>query len=63
MPNHTILLDLETLRLVYSTGQGNVLFGLGWELSVPNISRKTSKGSPRYRDGADDSKNQDTFIL
>src|SRR5215213_5604373 len=45
------------LNLVYSTGNGNGPFGLGWDLSVPGVSRETSKGVPLY----DDSK--DTFIL
>ena len=45
------------LQLVYSTGNGNGLFGLGWSLSIPGISRQTSKGIPRYNDA------QDIFIL
>jgi len=45
------------LNLVYSTGHGNGPFGLGWNLSVPGVSRKTSRGVPVY----DDSK--DVFIL
>lgn len=44
------------LTLTYSTGNGNGVFGLGWNLNLPTISRKTSKGIPRYRQ-------QDTFIL
>src|SRR3954462_919812 len=36
------------LDLVYSTGNGNGLFGLGWSLSIPGVSRKTSMGVPRY---------------
>ena len=40
-----------------TTGNGNGPFGLGWNLSVPEIRRKTSKGIPIY----DDLK--DTFIL
>jgi hypothetical protein len=44
------------LSLVYSTGNGNGPFGLGWSLS-PGVSRKTSKGIPRYDDA------KDTFIL
>jgi len=51
------------LNLVYSTGNGNGSFGLGWDLSVPGVSRKTSKGIPRYRDTEDDSARWDTFIL
>ena len=30
------------LSLVYSSGYGNSPFGLGWSMSVPSISRKTS---------------------
>jgi RHS repeat-associated protein len=45
------------LQLVYSTGNGNSAFGLGWGLSVPGVMRKTSKGIPAYDDM------QDTFIL
>jgi hypothetical protein len=41
------------LNLVYSTGNGNGPFGLGWNLSVPGVSRKTSKGIPRYDDETD----------
>ncbi|MBB3188945.1 SpvB/TcaC N-terminal domain-containing protein [Halomonas cerina] len=41
------------LKLIYSTGNGNGPFGLGWSLSIPGVSRKTSKGVPRYRDAAD----------
>ena len=36
------------LNLVYSTGNGNGPFGLGWSLSIPGVSRKTSRGIPRY---------------
>lgn len=45
-----------SLNLVYSTGNGNGPFGLGWGLSVPGVSRKTSKGVPRYDD-------RDVFLL
>jgi RHS repeat-associated protein len=41
------------LSLVYSTGNGNGPFGLGWDLNVPGVSRKTSKGIPRYLDKED----------
>lgn len=44
------------INLVYSTGNPNGAFGLGWQLSIPNISRKTSKGVPRYRQ-------DDVFLL
>lgn len=45
------------LNLVYSTGNGNGPFGLGWALSIPGVARKTSKGVPRYDD------DNDIFIL
>jgi hypothetical protein len=45
------------LDLVYSTGNGNSAFGLGWGLSVPGVTRKTWRGVPRYDDA------RDTFIL
>src|SRR5215207_10944356 len=45
------------LSLVYSTGNGNGPFGLGWGLSIPGVARKTSHGVPRYDDATD------TFIL
>ena len=51
------------LSLVYSTGTGNGPFGLGWDLAVPGVSRKTAKGVPRYRDTVADPEEQDTFIL
>jgi hypothetical protein len=52
------------LTLTYSTGNGNGPFGLGWSLSVPGVSRKTSHGIPRYNEHAtaDDSK-RDVFLL
>ncbi|MEQ1619806.1 MAG: SpvB/TcaC N-terminal domain-containing protein [Methylococcales bacterium] len=50
------------ISLSYSTGTGNGPWGFGWSLSIPGISRKTSKGIPRYRDAVGDS-NPDVFIL
>ena len=50
------------LSLVYSTGNGNGAFGFGWSLSVPGVTRKTSKGIPRYIDNPTDPK-ADVFIL
>jgi YD repeat-containing protein len=44
------------LTLQYSTGNGNGPFGLGWQLSIPRITRKTEKGLPRYTD-------DDVFVL
>ncbi len=45
------------ISLVYSTGNGNSPFGLGWGLSIPGVSRKTSKGVPVYDD------RKDVFII
>jgi RHS repeat-associated protein len=47
------------LSLSYDSGAGNGPFGLGWNLSLPSITRKTDKGLPQYND-ADES---DVFIL
>jgi RHS repeat-associated protein len=56
------------LNLVYSTGNGNGPFGLGWGLSIPGVARKTSHGIPRYNDQSDSRNNglqepEDVFIL
>ena len=56
--NHSIPIALSPgrngfgpmLSLQYSSGNGNGLFGLGWELSIPRITRKTEKGLPKYDD-------------
>lgn len=42
-----------TVSLLYSTGAGNGPFGLGWGLSIPQVSRKTAKGVPIYDDSRD----------
>jgi hypothetical protein len=39
-----------TLSLQYSSGNGNGPFGLGWQLSISRITRKTEKGLPQYND-------------
>lgn len=44
------------LTVQYSTGNGNGPFGLGWQLSLPRITRKTEKGLPAYKD-------QDVFVM
>ena len=44
------------LSLGYSSGNGNGVFGLGWQLTMPHVTRKTEKGLPRYDDG-------DVFVL
>lgn len=40
-------------------GTGNGMFGFGWNLSLPSITRKTYKGLPQYFDSVD----SDVFIL
>jgi RHS repeat-associated protein len=47
------------LSLSYDSGAGNGIFGLGWNLSLPSITRKTDKGLPRYWDLEE----SDIFIL
>src|SRR3954452_3671563 len=49
------------ISLVDGTGQGNGPYGLGWSLTIPGVSRKTSKGSPRY--GNDHSPRQEGDIF
>src|SRR6266508_1682832 len=51
------------LNLVYSTGNGNGPFGLGWGLSIPGVSRKTSRGIPRYGDERGPLSERDTFLV
>lgn len=47
------------LELAYDSGSSNGVFGFGWNVSVPEIARKTDKGLPRYMDGEDG----DVFLL
>jgi len=47
------------LALAYDSGAGNGPFGVGWHLSIPQITRKTDKGLPRYQDATD----SDVFLL
>ena len=47
------------LSLSYDSGAGNSIFGLGWQLSLPAITRKTDKELPQYLDSID----SDTFLL
>jgi RHS repeat-associated protein len=48
-----------SLTLVYDSSNGNGPFGLGWRLSSPSITRKTSRGLPRYVDDQE----SDIFLL
>ena len=47
------------LSLAYASGSGNGPFGMGWDLSLPSITRKTDKGLPSYADWEE----SDVFIL
>jgi Salmonella virulence plasmid 65kDa B protein/Insecticide toxin TcdB middle/C-terminal region/Insecticide toxin TcdB middle/N-terminal region len=47
------------LSVSYDSGAGNDIFGLGWNLSQPSITRKTDKGLPRYGDAEE----SDVFIF
>jgi hypothetical protein len=47
------------LSLSYDSGSGNNIFGLGWNLSIPSITRKTDQGLPRYFDAEE----SNIFIL
>jgi len=48
---------VPSLSLSYDSGAGNSVFGLGWNVGIPSIQRKTEKRIPTY---ADDS---DVFVL
>ena len=45
------------LSLSYSSGNPNGVYGFGWALHVPAITRRTDRGMPRYSD------THDTFVL
>lgn len=47
------------LSVSYNSGAGNGVFGLGWNLSLGSIKRKTDKGLPQYLDTID----SDTFLF
>lgn len=44
--------------LSYDSGAGNGVFGFGWTLGLPHVSRKTDTGLPRY----DDANESDVFL-
>ncbi|GAA4041767.1 SpvB/TcaC N-terminal domain-containing protein [Streptomyces shaanxiensis] len=43
------------LALTYNSGTGNGRWGIGWDLALPFVTRRTDRGVPRYRDNAPDS--------
>ena len=47
------------LALEYDSGLGAGPFGMGWTISVPNITRRTDKGIPQYADALE----SDIFVL
>ena len=49
------------LSLSYDSGHENGAFGLGWNLSLPSVTRKTDKGLPQYQEDSESEK--DVFIL
>ncbi len=50
---------LPNVSVSYNSSGGNSLLGLGWELVLPSITRRTDKQLPRYQDEEE----SDTFIL
>ena len=48
-----------SLGLSYNSGGGNSPYGLGWDVGIPVIQRKTDKRLPRYFDGSE----EDTFMF
>ncbi len=50
---------VPALSLSYNSGSGNGIFGLGWNMGLSSIKRKTDKGLPQYFDGID----SDTFLF
>lgn len=47
------------LSLAYDSGSGDGVFGVGWSMALPAITRKTDKGLPRYLEPRE----FDVFIL
>lgn len=48
-----------SLSLAYNSGAGNNIFGLGWNLDLSSIKRKTDTGLPQYQDA----EASDTFLF
>ncbi|MCP4265761.1 MAG: insecticidal toxin complex protein [Candidatus Brocadiaceae bacterium] len=52
-----------SLGLSYNSGGGNSPYGLGWDVSIPAIQRKTDKQLPRYMDDKGDGIEEDVFMF
>lgn len=48
-----------SMNLSYNSGSGNGIFGLGWNLSLGSVKRKTDKVLPKYLDAED----SDVFLF
>jgi RHS repeat-associated protein len=48
-----------SLSLSYNSGRGNNIFGLGWDIGMPSIKRKTDSKLPVYRDAEE----SDVFLF
>ena len=53
------------LSLSYNSGNGNGIFGIGWDVDLPAIQRRTDKKLPRYLDTNDVTKiiQEDSFMF
>ena len=51
-----------SLSLGYSSSSGSGVAGVGWDVSVPFISRQTDRGTPSYKDQSTWHANQDRFV-
>jgi len=51
------------LALRYDSGSGNGPFGFGWSLDLPQITRRTDKGLPRYHDTEGGDADSDIFLV
>ncbi|MES2110191.1 MAG: SpvB/TcaC N-terminal domain-containing protein, partial [Bacteroidota bacterium] len=49
--SHTRSNFAPKLSLAYNSGSGNSPFGLGWNIDLPSIHRRTEKLLPAYEDG------------
>ncbi len=47
------------VSLQYNSGSGNSVFGLGWDIDLPCIQRKTDKQLPQYKDAVE----SDVFLF